>query len=84
MNAEWDEVFTTGEAKEGMSRAWAVATALSAWGTCMSGRLVIPENFGKGMADLISKYDIPAIPEKLSALADNLTPSDYENYKQGD
>ena len=83
MSIEWDEVFTTGEVKEGMPRAWAVATALSGWGPCMSGTEKIPENFGKGMAALISKYDISPTPDSVSMDAKYLTDADYENYRPG-
>lgn len=82
MGIEWNEVLTTGKAKDGMPRAWAVATALEGWGNCISDKEELPENFGKGMADLTSKYDIPSLPEELSTLADNLTPSDYKDYSQ--
>ena len=78
MSMGWNEVFITGEVKEGMTRSWAVATALGAWGACMSGLSEIPDNFGKGMAGLSLKYDIPATHDELSVLSKNLTPADYK------
>ena len=79
MSVIWDQVFLTGELKEDMPRAAAVATALEGWGLCMSGLGEIPDNFGKGMAALISKYNISPTPDLLLIDVKYLSDADYED-----
>ena len=80
INAEWNDVFTTGkidslldqaEPCSNEAKALACATALEAWANCMMGNKP-PENFGLGMIALakwsgLSSKDL--MPENAGAVA---------------
>lgn len=62
----WPEVFITGKL-ETNDKMLALAHGLCGWGNCIMAEGKIPENFGKGMAEIGLLLGISAIPESLMA-----------------